>query len=63
MLAGLRIDAGVGYEEVAALGLSPDHPLVAELTAAGLLADDRRRLRATRAGRLVLDHVTSRLAA
>ncbi len=63
VLAGLRIDAGVGYDEVAALGLSPSDPRVAELTAAGLLAGDPRRLRATRAGRLVLDHVTSRLAA
>jgi len=63
VLVGMRIDAGVGYDEVAALGLSPQHPEVVELTAAGLLAPDPHRLRATRAGRLLLDHVTTRLAA
>ena len=44
-------------------GLSPQHPEVVELTAAGLLVADPQRLRATRAGRLLLDHVTTRLAA
>ncbi|WP_374657058.1 radical SAM family heme chaperone HemW [Phenylobacterium sp.] len=63
VLVGMRIDAGVGYDEVAALGLSPQHPEVVELTAAGLLVADPQRLRATRAGRLLLDHVTTRLAA
>lgn len=63
VLVGMRIDAGVGYEEVAALDLSPQHPEVQALTAAGLLAPDPQRLRATRAGRLLLDHVTTRLAA
>lgn len=63
VLVGMRIDAGVGYDEVAALGLSAQHPEVVELTAAGLLVADPHRLRATRAGRLLLDHVTTRLAA
>jgi oxygen-independent coproporphyrinogen-3 oxidase len=63
VLVGMRIDAGVGYDEVAALGLSAQHPEVARLTAAGLLVADPHRLRATRAGRLLLDHVTTRLAA
>lgn len=62
LLAGLRIAPGVGFDEVAALGLTPDHPKVTDLIAAGLIAPDRARLRATREGRLLLDHVTSRLA-
>ncbi|WP_312166434.1 radical SAM family heme chaperone HemW [Phenylobacterium sp.] len=62
LLAGLRIAPGVAFEEVAVLGLSPAHPKVADLVAAGLLAEDPARLRATAAGRLLLDHVTSRLA-
>jgi len=62
LLSGLRIMEGVGFDELAAIGLSADHPEVRRLVAAGLLADDPQRLRATEAGRLVLDHVTSRLA-
>jgi len=62
LLAGLRIAEGVAYEAVAVLGLSPDHPEVTELTAAGLLAADPLRLRATPAGRLVLNWLTGRLA-
>ena len=62
LLAGLRIEQGVSFDEVHALGLSPVHPEVGELIAAGLLAPDPDRLRATPAGRLILDHVTSRLA-
>ena len=61
VLLGLRIDDGVTFEEVAALGLSPEK--VRHLVEAGLLADDPRRLRATRAGRLVLDRLTADLAA
>lgn len=60
LLLGLRIDAGVAYEEVAALGLTPDK--VRHLVGAGLLAEDPLRLRATRAGRLVLDRLSSELA-
>ena len=62
LLAGLRIAPGVGFAEVAALGLTPAHPKVRDLVEAGLLADDSERLRATPEGRLLLDHVTSRLA-
>jgi putative oxygen-independent coproporphyrinogen III oxidase len=62
LLAGLRIAEGVPFAEVGALGLSPIHPEVADLIAAGLLAPDPARLRATPAGRLVLNWLTSRLA-
>jgi oxygen-independent coproporphyrinogen-3 oxidase len=62
LLMGLRVDEGVDFAEVAALGLSPRDARVADLTALGLLADDPSRLRATREGRLVLDRVTARLA-
>ena len=61
LLSGLRITEGVGRAEVAALGIAPQ--TVAELIALGLLADDPRRLRATAAGRLVLDRLTRELAA
>ncbi|MDP1616515.1 radical SAM family heme chaperone HemW [Phenylobacterium sp.] len=60
-LSGLRIKAGVAYSELVALGLSPDHNRVKTLVAEGLLAEDNYKLRATPAGRLVLDHVTRRL--
>ncbi|CAN7600463.1 radical SAM family heme chaperone HemW [Phenylobacterium sp. LjRoot164] len=62
LLAGLRITEGLPFADVAALGLTPDHAKVTDLVAAGLIAPDRKRLRATPAGRLLLDHVTSRLA-
>jgi len=60
LLLGLRIDQGVALEEVAALELTPDR--TRHLVEAGLLADDPQRLRATRAGRLVLDRLTADLA-
>jgi putative oxygen-independent coproporphyrinogen III oxidase len=63
LLSGLRITDGVGFAEVTALGLSPLGEEVRELVAAGLLADDPVRLRATAAGRLVLNWMTGRLAA
>jgi putative oxygen-independent coproporphyrinogen III oxidase len=62
LLAGLRIGEGVAFAEVAPLGLHPGHATVRDLVAAGLIAEDPRRLRATPQGRLLLDHVTSRLA-
>jgi putative oxygen-independent coproporphyrinogen III oxidase len=62
LLAGLRIADGVPFADLGALGLSPSHPEVAELTTAGLLAPDPGHLRATAAGRLVLNWLTSRLA-
>jgi putative oxygen-independent coproporphyrinogen III oxidase len=62
LLLGLRIDDGVGFAEIAALGLSPDTPKVKTLVEAGLLVEDPARLRATRSGRLVLDRLTGTLA-
>ena len=61
LLSGLRITEGVPLAEVAALAIPPGK--IADLTALGLLADDPWRLRATAAGRLVLDRLTSELAA
>lgn len=62
LLAGLRIEEGVTFAEITALALDPAHPEVRSLIDAGLLAPDPDRLRATPAGRLVLNWVTSRLA-
>ena len=62
LILGLRIDDGVGFDEMAPLGLTPDQVKVRDLVEAGLLADDPARLRATRAGRLVLDRLTGALA-
>lgn len=61
LLLGLRIDAGVSFSEMQPLGLARDLPKVLHLVEAGLLADDPARLRATRAGRLVLDRLTGLL--
>ncbi|RYF94166.1 MAG: coproporphyrinogen III oxidase [Caulobacteraceae bacterium] len=62
LLMGLRIDAGVGFDELAPLGLTAGHPEVVALAADGLLRPDHQRLRATRRGRLVLDWITGQLA-
>lgn len=62
LVLGLRIDDGVLFDEMAPLGLTPDLPKVRDLVEAGLLVDDRNRLRATRAGRLLLDRLTGALA-
>jgi len=62
VLSGLRIQDGVPFSDVAALGLTPDHPTVRQFVGLGLLAHDLRRLRATPAGRQVLDRLTSELA-
>lgn len=61
ILMGLRTFEGVGWGELAALGLSPGGAVVRDLVAQGLLADDPDRLRATPAGRFVLDGVTRAL--
>lgn len=61
VLAGLRIAEGVARAEVAALDIPAGR--IADLVALGLLADDPQRLRATPAGRLVLDRLTAELAA
>ncbi len=57
LLSGLRIAEGVPFAELTALTLKR----VDEFIAQGLLADDPERLRATPAGRLVLDHLTTQL--
>jgi putative oxygen-independent coproporphyrinogen III oxidase len=61
LLAGLRIEEGVAFADLAALGLAPASPRVTRLVEAGLAAPDAARLRATRAGRLLLDRVTEAL--
>jgi len=60
LLSGLRITEGVARAEVSVLDLANDK--IAGLVALGLLADDPERLRATPAGRLVLDRLTMELA-
>jgi oxygen-independent coproporphyrinogen-3 oxidase len=60
LLSGLRITDGVPLAEVAALAIHPR--TIAELQRLGLLAHDPERLRATSAGRLVLDRLTQELA-
>ncbi|MEW5684074.1 MAG: radical SAM family heme chaperone HemW [Pseudomonadota bacterium] len=62
IISGLRIMDGIAFGDVAALGLSPAHPEVRHLVDLGLLADDPARLRATAAGRQVLDSLSARLA-
>ena len=62
LVLGLRIDAGVSFDEMKPLGLTRDLAKVRDLVEAGLLVDDVNRLRATRAGRLVLDRLTGVLA-
>jgi putative oxygen-independent coproporphyrinogen III oxidase len=59
VLSGLRILDGVPRAELAALDLSPAR--TAPFVELGLLADDPERLRATAAGRLVLDRLTAEL--
>ena len=61
LLLGLRINEGVPFAELAALGLTPDTPPVRDLVELGLLVGDPRRLRATAAGRRVLDRLTAEL--
>jgi putative oxygen-independent coproporphyrinogen III oxidase len=60
LLSGLRITEGVPLADVAALEIPPTR--VADLVSLGLLAADPQRLRATPAGRLVLDRLTVELA-
>jgi oxygen-independent coproporphyrinogen-3 oxidase len=63
VLLGLRIEDGVPFEELKALNLRPDHPRVRRMFELGLLVEDTERLRATPAGRRVLDRLTAELAA
>jgi oxygen-independent coproporphyrinogen-3 oxidase len=60
LLSGLRITEGVPLADVAVLEIAPDR--IADLVRLGLVADDPHRLRATAAGRLVLDRLTTELA-
>jgi putative oxygen-independent coproporphyrinogen III oxidase len=62
LLMGLRIEAGVGWDEVAALGLSPNLTAVEALTAQGLVRLDAGRIAATALGRPVLDRLIAALA-
>jgi len=63
LLLGLRIREGVALAEVAALGLDPAGPRIATLAGHGLVDVEDGRLRATDAGRLVLDRVLAELIA
>ncbi|PZQ62182.1 MAG: coproporphyrinogen III oxidase [Phenylobacterium zucineum] len=62
IISGLRIMDGIPFGDVAALGLSAAHPEVRHLVGLGLLADDTDRLRATPAGRQVLNSLSTALA-
>lgn len=61
LMLGLRITEGVDLADVAVLGLEPDRGPVADLVAFGLIAVEAGRIRATRAGRYVLDRVIKEL--
>ena len=61
ILMGLRTYEGVAWAELTALALGPDSGVVGGLVEQGLLAEDAERLRATPAGRFVLDGVTKAL--
>jgi putative oxygen-independent coproporphyrinogen III oxidase len=62
LLAGLRINEGVSFNDLVALDLTPDHHRVAQLTQLGLITTHGNRLCATPQGRTLLDAVTSVLA-
>ena len=61
LLNGLRILDGVPFDELAALNLRPESRVVRRLVGLELVADDPARLRATPAGRRVLDRLTADL--
>ena len=62
LLAGLRINEGVSFNDLAALDLTPDHHRVVQLVELGLITTHGNRLCATPQGRALLDAVTSVLA-
>jgi oxygen-independent coproporphyrinogen-3 oxidase len=62
LLMGLRTLEGVAWESLAPLGISLQCPRVRTFVAAGLVEADASGLRATAAGRMVLDRLTSDLA-
>ena len=61
LLSGLRITDGVAFADLRALALTPESPAVVDAVDQGLVAPDALRLRATPAGRLVLDRLTTSL--
>jgi oxygen-independent coproporphyrinogen-3 oxidase len=63
VLSGLRLAEGVPFRALSALGLSPGHAEVRDLSEAGLLAADPDRLRVTAEGRRLLNAVLERLLA
>jgi putative oxygen-independent coproporphyrinogen III oxidase len=63
VLLGLRTVEGVALVELATLGRTPHTDPLADLIADGFLAVDAQRVRATRAGRPVLDGVLRALLA
>jgi putative oxygen-independent coproporphyrinogen III oxidase len=62
LLSGLRIQDGVPFEDLRALELRPDHSTVQRMVKLGVVIADPQRLRATPAGRRVLDRLTAELA-
>ena len=62
LILGLRIDEGVPFTDVVAIGLAADAAKVRDLVSAGFLENRLDRLVATPRGRLVLDRLVSELA-
>ena len=62
LLMGLRTHEGVCWRDLAPLGLAADSAVAADLARLGLLDAGETRLRATAAGRPVLDRVVMELA-
>lgn len=62
LLMGLRIDEGVGWDEVEAVGLTPKSPVVTGFIEQGLITKSPTGFAATRAGRAVLDRLVATLA-
>jgi len=61
LLLGLRIDEGVAWDDLAALGLEAAAPAIAHLAAEGLVEAGAQRLIATRKGRAVLNSLVAAL--
>ncbi|HEX6000004.1 MAG TPA: radical SAM family heme chaperone HemW [Hyphomicrobiaceae bacterium] len=63
LLMGLRLDEGIDLGRLEAMtGFAPNAATMADLVAAGLVEHRGERVRATAAGRIVLDQVVLRLA-
>ena len=62
LLMGLRTHEGVCWRDLAPLGLAADSAVAADLARLGLLDAGETRLRATAAGRPVLDRIVAELA-